>query len=363
MFYKFIDFKPTFLFLVFVAFGFVSCQTKVPDSTVVSAIQQVVAIVETEPMPTSGDAADDPAIWINYADVTKSLIVGTNKKSGLSVFKLDGKLIHHFPVGRINNVDIRQGFRLGNQKVDLVAGSNRTDNTVLLMSIDSTGELKPVLKSPVQSSLKEVYGFCLYHSIANNKYYAFVNGKSGQVEQWELLDAGNNLIEGKLARTFAVNGQPEGCVADDETGLLYLGEEDKGVWRFNAEPGNDNKGFLIDSVGAGRLIADVEGVTIWYGKQGQGYLLVSSQGNNTFAVYERQGSNKYIGSFAIVDGQWVDGVAETDGIDVTSVNLGARFPKGVFIAQDGFNTDAGNPVNQNFKLVSWASVDSLLLLN
>ena len=35
--------------------------------------------VETEPVISPEDAADDPAIWINYADLKKSLIFGTDK--------------------------------------------------------------------------------------------------------------------------------------------------------------------------------------------------------------------------------------------------------------------------------------------
>jgi hypothetical protein len=48
----------------------------------------------------------------------------------------------------------------------------------------------------------------------------------------------------------------------------------------------------------------------------------------------------------------IDGTSSTDGIDVMSAPLGAGFPNGLFVAQDGDN-DTGN---QNFKLVPWESV-------
>lgn len=317
---------------------------------------------ETSPIGTVGDAADDPAIWVNHRNPGSSLIVGTNKKAGLSVFSLDGKLLNHFDVGRINNVDIRQGFPLGTDTVDLVAGSNRTDNTLLVMTIDSAGMIRPVLKTPIHSSLEEVYGFCLYHDLRSNRFFAIVNGKSGEVEQWELLDAGNGQVEAKLARIFAVDGQPEGCVADDEMGFIYLGEENRGVWKFEASPEGSQRGVMIDTVGKGRLVADVEGVALWYGLNGQGYLIVSSQGNNTYAVYEREGDNRYLGSFQITDGDLADGVAETDGIEAISVPLGAAYPNGVFIAQDGFNTENGTEANQNFKIVDWQKIATALQL-
>lgn len=53
-------------------------------------------------------------------------------------------------------------------------------------------------------------------------------------------------------------------------------------------------------------------------------------------------------SFKIKDGA-ADGTSNTDGIDVTTANLGPSFPHGVFIAQDGSNTLP--TANQNFKLV------------
>ena len=70
-----------------------------------------------------------------------------------------------------------------------------------------------------------------------------------------------------------------------ELGHLYISEEVVGIWKFDAEPVENAKGVLIDKTGSGgRLTADVEGLTIAYGKDGAGYLLASSQGNNSFII-------------------------------------------------------------------------------
>ena len=42
-------------------------------------------------------------------------------------------------------------------------------------------------------------------------------------------------------------------------------------------------------------------------------------------------------------------MTETDGIDATAQGLGAKFPYGVFVAQDTSNTNPS--ANENFKLV------------
>jgi 3-phytase len=95
----------------------------------------------------------------------------------------------------------------------------------------------------------------------------------------------------------------EGCVADDELGYLYVGEEAVGIWKYQAEPDADLGRTRVDTVGpGGNLFADVEGLTIAYGNDGKGYLIASSQGNNTFAIYRREGANSYVKSFRIIAG-------------------------------------------------------------
>jgi len=42
----------------------------------------------------------------------------------------------------------------------------------------------------------------------------------------------------------------------------------------------------------GHLTADVEGMAIYRGANGAGYLIVSSQGSSEFMVYERTGRNR-----------------------------------------------------------------------
>jgi hypothetical protein len=143
----------------------------------------------------------------------------------------------------------------------------------------------------------------------------------------------------------------EGCVADDDLAYLYVAEEDVGIWKYEAEPEAGAARVAVDEVGSS-LEADVEGLTIYYGPDGAGYLIASSQGSGEYAAYERAGDNHHVTSFQIVDSASIDGTTDTDGIDVMSAPLGAGFPNGLFVAQDGDN-DTGN---QNFKLVPWESV-------
>lgn len=320
------------------------------DSTDVAV---VVAQVETDPVPNEGDAADDSAIWVNPLDASASTILGTDKEGGIAVYDLSGRELQYLADGRLNNVDLRAGFSLGGETVTLVTASERELNGITIYTIDpATGLLSDVAAPTITTDI-EVYGSCMYRD-AEGSIYHFVNSKSGEVQQWRLFDNGSGRVDAELVRSFDVGSQLEGCVADDEFGRLYIGEENVGIWEYSAGPDAGDDRSLVARVGdEGPLVAEVEGLTIAYGQNGSGYLIASSQGNDTFAVFERASPHDFVLSFSIVDGEEIDGVTETDGIDVTTADLGGKFPSGVFVAQDDDNDDD----NQNHKLVAWDVIE------
>ena len=308
----------------------------------------VLATVETDPVPSGGDAADDAAFWVHPADASLSTIIGTDKQSGLGVYDMDGNRLQFLPDGNMNNVDIRYGFPLSGASVDLVGATNRTNDTIAFYTVDP-GTRHLSRSGSVPTGLA-VYGFCMYRSPATGKYYAFVDSSSGEVEEYELSDGGGGQVRGTLVRTFDVGAIVEGCVADDEHAAFYIGEEDVAIWRYGAEPGSGTGRVRVDSAG-GHFAADVEGLTIYYASDGTGYLIASSQGNSRYVLYRREDGNGYVAEFRIVDGA-IDGVTGADGIDVMNVPMGGNFPSGAFITQDDSNPGG----NQNYKLVPWESI-------
>jgi 3-phytase len=314
---------------------------------------QVAAVVETDPVSNVDDAADDPAIWVHPTDPAQSTIIGTDKDGGLVVYELSGRQLQYLPDGLMNNVDLRYNFPLGGQRVTLVTAGNRKDQSIAIYRVNpQTRQLENVAARTIRVGIKEAYGSCMYHSSQTDKYYFIVNDDRGQVEQWELYDNGAGRVDARSVRTFTIGTQTEGCVADDELAQLYIGEEEKGIWKYGAEPWDASEGRLIDTTSGGHLTADVEGLTLYYGSNGTGYLIASSQGSDAFVIYRREGNNDYIATFQIGAGNGVDEVSETDGIDVTNLPLGPFFPQGVFVAQDDSN-DGGN---QNYKLASWPAI-------
>lgn len=306
----------------------------------------VTARAETVPVGTSNaDAADDPAIWRNPADPAASLIVATDKKAGLYVYGLDGKVRSFVPAGHLNNVDL-----IEHDGAVIVAASDRNDlaNARLqLYRLQPSGELVPL--GAVAAGAGEAYGVCLWRDAG--VLYAFSVLKQGFVHQLR-LDLG--AVASTTVRTLKVQTQPEGCIVDARSRTLFVGEEDVGIWRFAAAADGALAGTLVAPVDGGQLYADVEGLALAPDAGDGGYLVASSQGDNAYALYALPGMQP-AGRFRVAPGAF-GSTEETDGIELRLGDFGPAFPGGLLVVQDGHN----QPNAQNFKLVAWDDVRAAL---
>jgi len=327
------------------------------DVTTAKVYPQVAAVAETDAVEQRGDAADDPAVWVSPKKPGQSRILGTNKKFGLLVYDLEGKLVQSLAVGDVNNVDVRQGLKWRAAMQDIAVASNRSDNTLHMFLIDESGKVSDAGK--VKTKMDDVYGICLYKHSAE-KLYAFINDKDGRLEQY-LIYSTKKGLKGKKVSSYKLASQPEGCVADDAGRQLFVGEEDVGVWRFAL----NKKGILVKKSAEliadvkGPLVDDVEGLAL-YLKDKERYLVVSSQGDHSYALYKADKPFTYVGSFRVGlnDELVIDGTSETDGIEVSSAFFNHKFPNGLIVIQDGHNLMPEQP--QNFKIVPWESVANLI---
>ncbi|MGK7957495.1 MAG: phytase, partial [Crocosphaera sp.] len=318
----------------------------------------------TDPNVVEGSDSDDPAIYIYPDDVEQSLVITALKNGGLAVYDLDGQEIQKITPDNIryNNVDLVYGFDLDGETIDIAVVSDRRNDTLVIFNIDpSTQQLTDITSPNILESIFGVddgeataYGLATYTSPVTGKVYSFVSQADGnQIAQLELISDGPGNITAKIVRTLSVpipdggeveDAQVEGMVVDQELGYLYVGQEEFGIWKFYAEPDSSNVGIIIDTVKDinpdSNLTADVEGLTIYYGEDGQGYLLASSQGDSSFAIYDRQGSNTYLGNFVVGENNGIDGVEESDGADIINLALGDKFPKGLLVVHDGSNETA-----------------------
>ena len=326
---------------------------------------EVEAIYETPPVITEGDAADDPAIWVNKNNPSNSIIFGTDKKSGIYSYNLQGQELSYTNLGRINNVDTRS-MNLGDDEnvsdFTFLFGSNRTLGSVDLWVFEDN-KTRQKLKNnswevPSKPSFRGksniiVYGIC---AGIDPKYglVAFLTEDTGpRVEVWNLTDNGLDLIT-----TFNNGGESEGCVYDDFNRTLFISEEEvRGVLKaYRLDDSFDfSEPYIVDSR-EGQIGGDPEGVSLYKTSNNSGYLILSSQGDSKFNLYDRNYPYDYITSFRIGSSKSIDNVTDTDGIETINFKLSDEYPEGIMIAQDGLNKDGYKTKRQNFKIVSFKDV-------
>ena len=316
--------------------------------------------LETSASPYPGDSIDDIAIWINRTDPSQSLILATLKASnqspvketGILVYDLSGKQIQFLPGGTPNNIDIRY---TPNKPGEVIAVSHWFSGEITLHNIDHTRlRVDDKIRSTNTSGVPKLVGVCMYQPSLNGNLAYVATGKDGDIAFFQVSN-----IDGahKLQSRFKLGSATEGCTVDDARQLLYVAEESRGVWKFDLSKNTLEAPELIVKTGMFEpLTSDVEGITLLATNDTDGYLIISSQGNDEYAIIDRV-SYQHIANFAIVEtdetrqAEKIDGTSHTDGIDLTSANLGQALPNGIFVAQDDDNTSHGETRNQNLKVV------------
>lgn len=283
---------------------------------------------------------DDPAIWINPKDASKSIVFGTDKKTNGAIyaFDLNGKIIENKTIRNIkrpNNVDLAYGFKLNDStKVDVIAFTEREKQQIRLFSVP---DMKPldnggfkVFTDATEPEFNLPMGIALYKSPKTEKLYAIVSRKTGPLEnylyQYE-ISADTTGIQSKMVRKFGkFSGKKEieAIAVDNEFGFVYYSDEQHCIRKYNAEP--DASSEEISCFGGDKFLEDIEGIAIAKTDAKNGYIIVSNQQQGEFNIFDRQ-TNKFIKAINLT-------TLETDGCDVVTVPLGEKFPNGLFVAMN-----------------------------
>ncbi|MEV1052165.1 phytase [Streptomyces sp. NPDC049887] len=318
--------------------------------------------------------------------------------------------------GRFNNVDLVHGLRLPSGRADLAVTTDRGHDRLRIHRIDRarpggpltdvTDPAAPPVFSRNQDEIngqRTAYGLATWTDPAGGRSYALVSRRaSTEVALLELRPTASGTVTYRTVRTLELPssfrlpdgtswtpcGEPgdapqvEGMVVDPANGMLYAGQEDVGIWRVRADLTGTPR--LVDKVrefgvpadyderteecvagadpgfGGEHLSADVEGLTLLTEPDGDGYVLASSQGDDTFALYDREvrDRNEYEGGFRVTAASSaLDGSEECDGAAVLNAPLGARYPQGLLVVQDGHDTPGdGDREATGFKFVDLGTV-------
>jgi len=127
----------------------------------------VAAAGETPNVGTANrDAADDPEIWADPSDPSRGAIFGTDKQSGLYVYDLTGAQTQFLGGGRLNNVDLRDGFTVGGKAQVLVGASNRDRKGISFFLLDPA-----ILKATMTTCQEQYLSVMVLRGSDNSRYY------------------------------------------------------------------------------------------------------------------------------------------------------------------------------------------------
>lgn len=316
--------------LVVIVLFFTSCNTK-------STLPQIQPDIITE--FTLNDT-DDPAIWINPANASKSIVFGTDKETNGAIyaFDLDGKIIEDKTIRnmkRPNNVDVEYGFQLTDSTTtDIMVFTEREKQQIRMFSVPNMKPMDgggfPVFSDEELLENKLPMGISLYKSPLDSTIYAIVGRKTGPGTGYlyqYTLQADSLGVKANLVRKFGKfsdQKEIEAIAVDDENGFIYYSDEGVCIRKYHAEP---SKGDVeISCFGGEYFLEDIEGIAIATYPNGEGQIIVSNQQKGEFNIFSRK-DNSFIKAVNLT-------TLETDGCEVVTVPLNSTFPNGLFVAMN-----------------------------
>lgn len=294
--------------------------------------------------------SDDPAIWINKSDPSKSLVIATDKDAdgALFVYDLEGKVVKDKVVPNLkrpNNVDVAYGLILNGKSVDIAVTTERMTHKLRIFSLP---DMKPIdqggldmFEGETAPDFRDLMGIALYTS-PKGQIYAIVGRKNGPKDgylwQYLLEDNGSGAVKATFVRkfgSFSGKKEIEAIAVDNELGYIYYSDEQVGVKQYYADPEKGNEQLALFATEGFK--EDHEGISIYKLTDSTGYILVSDQGANRFQIFSREGTNanpfehKHLKTVPVM-------ATQSDGSEVVSVKLNETFKHGLFVAMSDDKT-------------------------
>jgi len=326
-----------------------ACQQAVKQEAAVVATDssEVQPVIITDTVQFD---SDDPAIWINKEDPSKSLILGTDKdeNGALYVFDLQGKIVHDKVVRdlkRPNNVDLAYGLSLNGKPTDIAITTERFTHKLRIFSLPDMKPVDnggiPVFEGETGKDYRDLMGIAIY-TAPTGKMYAIVGRKNGPKDgylwQYLLEDDGKGQVKATLVRKFGeYSGKKEieAIAVDNELGYIYYSDEQTGIRQYYADPEKGNKQLAL--FGTTGFKEDHEGISIYKLTDSTGYILVSDQGANRFQVFSREGTKENPYDHKLLKTVPV-AARQSDGSEVVNVRLNDTFKHGLFVAMSDDKT-------------------------
>lgn len=342
--------KYYFIFFLFII-GVAACGRKKSTENIPILTVEPRIITDTVKWDT-----DDPAIWINPADPSKSLVIGTDKhmNGALYAFNLEGKIVKvSTHLNRPNNVDVAYGFPYNGDLIDIAVVTERYEQRIRVFKLP---ELEPIDQGGLVvfdgNTERAPMGIAMYNRKKDDTYFVFVSGKSGPEEgyigQFLLKSNDQNKIELTPVREFGKYSgkhEIEAIAVDDDLGYIYYSDETYGVRKYHADPDEQDANLELALFATEGFARDHEGISIYKKTDKTGYILVSDQQANQFWIFPREGTPENPHEHKPIK-IIKTSTKDSDGSEVTNIPL-PGFPLGLFVAMSDDKT---------FQYYSWEDI-------
>ena len=297
---------------------------------------------------------DDPSLWVNPANPAQSLIISTDKAAqvgGLYVFGLDGKIRQHIEgLDRPNNVDVIENIAVLTERNQNRLRAYRISPTAPHLTDISDPDGLKVFDAPM--------GIALYRRPKDGALFAIVSRKSGPsgsyLFQYRLTLKANKLKATKVREFGAYSGgrsnEIEAVAVDSELGYVYYADEACCIRKYHADPDHPDAPGELAKFGETGWKQQREGIAIYTQPNGKGFVICTDQIPNgtEYRVFKREGEPGRPHDHSKLVKVITTATDSTDGLEVSSANLGPKFPKGIMIAM--------NSRPKNFVLFDWRNL-------
>ena len=134
--------------------------------------------------------------------------------------------------------------KLNDDSAVLAAVESESNSLYLWQLMPSAQQPLTLLQQQVVTS-RVIEDVCFYHSQQNQQLSLFLLGGRGGADQLLLQQQQQWLAQPVVIRELNVPYDSTACAVDNTSGNLYIGESDRAIWRYQAEPEADEGRSLV----------------------------------------------------------------------------------------------------------------------
>ena len=257
---------------------------------------------------------------------------------------------------------MRQSLTVGTTTRDVVAVTHRG---IQFFTVNPTTRLlQPITEGTAVGVNAE--GLCLYRSAAHRQGLRDQHHDPGPAAPVRADRRRRRRARRRtVVRDFEVGSEAEGCVADDDTGALFVSEEDVALWKYDAEPDGGTARIAIDvPVAAGGNLTRTSRASrsstcpAAPATSSRRRRTSPNPNNSFFAVYNATAPHAFVTTFRVTNGTSSDDCDRTDGVAATT-GTSARPSRGNVRLPGQQQRQPGSVGNQDLKFVRLETVVDL----